>query len=27
MSRVKGGKGFKLGAFRPTYGLDPSQLD
>ena len=22
-----GGKGFKPGAFRPTYGLDPSQLD
>ena len=28
VSRVKGGKGFKPGAFRPTYGLDPiCQLD
>jgi len=27
VSRAKGGKGFKPRAFRPTYGLDPSQLD
>ena len=27
MSKVKGGKGFKLGVFRPIYRLDSSQLN